>query len=133
MIGRIVAFALRQRFITLAMACLLTVTGVVSYYRLPIEAYPDVGDVQVDIITIWSGHAAEEVERLITVPLEKELNGVANVTFLRARLRTSACPIFGSSLGTAPISIGHGSRSSSGLGRRRFLRTRSPGLPPCRA
>ena len=84
MIGRIVAFALRQRFITLAMACLLTVTGVVSYYRLPIEAYPDVGDVQVDIITIWSGHAAEEVERLITVPLEKELNGVANVTFLRS-------------------------------------------------
>ena len=84
MIGRIVAFALHQRFITLAMACLLTVTGVVSYYRLPIEAYPDVGDVQVDIITIWSGHAAEEVERLITVPLEKELNGVANVTFLRS-------------------------------------------------
>src|SRR2546426_428473 len=84
MIGRIVAFALRQRFITLAMAGLLTVTGVVSYYRLPIEAYPDFGDVQVDIITIWSGHAAEEVERLITVPLEKELNGVANVTFLRS-------------------------------------------------
>src|SRR3989442_9623024 len=84
MIGRIVAFALHQRFITLAMACLLTVTGVVSYYRLPIEAYPDVGDVQVDIITIWSGHAAEEVERLITIALEKELNGIANVTFLRS-------------------------------------------------
>src|SRR2546425_13159417 len=82
MIGRIVAFALRQRFITLAMACLLTVTGVVSYYRLPIEAYPGAGDVQAGIITIWSGHAAAEGERPITVPLVKELNIVANVTLL---------------------------------------------------
>ena len=55
-----------------------------SFYRLPIEAYPDVGDVQVDVITLWSGHAAEEVERYITIPLENELNGIAHVTFLRS-------------------------------------------------
>ncbi|OLC39825.1 MAG: hypothetical protein AUH81_00310 [Candidatus Rokubacteria bacterium 13_1_40CM_4_69_5] len=84
MIARVVAFALHQRFITLALALLLTIGGVVSYYRLPIEAYPDVGDVKVEVITLWPGHAAEEVERLITIPLENELNGIASVTFLRS-------------------------------------------------
>jgi cobalt-zinc-cadmium resistance protein CzcA len=83
-IERLVAFALNQRFITLALALLLTGAGIVSYHRLPIEAYPDVGDVKVEVITLWPGHAAEEVERLITIPLENELNGVANVTFLRS-------------------------------------------------
>jgi heavy metal efflux system protein len=84
MVERLIAFALHQRFITLALALLLTAGGIVSFYRLPIEAYPDVADVEVDVITIWPGHAAEEVERLITIALEKELNGVANVTFLRS-------------------------------------------------
>ncbi|HET7341240.1 MAG TPA: CusA/CzcA family heavy metal efflux RND transporter, partial [Methylomirabilota bacterium] len=84
MITRLIAFALHQRFITLALALLLTAGGIASYYRLPIEAYPDVGDVTVEVITLWPGHAAEEVERLITIPLENELNGIANVTFLRS-------------------------------------------------
>jgi cobalt-zinc-cadmium resistance protein CzcA len=84
MIEKLVAFALHQRFITLALLLLLVGVGIMSFYRLPIEAYPDVADVQVDVITIWSGHAAEEVERLITLPLEKELNGIANITFLRS-------------------------------------------------
>jgi heavy metal efflux system protein len=84
MIQRLVAFALHQRFITLALAALLAAGGIASFYRLPIEAYPDVADVEVDVITIWPGHAAEEVERLVTIALEKELNGVANLTFLRS-------------------------------------------------
>ena len=42
------------------------------------------GDVKVDVITIWPGHATEEVERLITIPLEKELNGIAGITFLKS-------------------------------------------------
>jgi heavy metal efflux system protein len=84
MIQRLVSFSLHQRFIILALALLLTALGIVSFHRLPIEAYPDVADVQVDVITIWPGHAAEEVERLITIALEKELNGIANVTFLRS-------------------------------------------------
>jgi len=83
-IDRLVAFALNQRFITLALALVLTAAGIVSYHRLPIEAYPDVGDVRVEVITLWPGHAAEEVERLITIPLENELNGIADVTFLRS-------------------------------------------------
>jgi cobalt-zinc-cadmium resistance protein CzcA len=84
MIQRLVSFALNQRLIVLALALLLAALGVASFYRLPIEAYPDVADVQVDVITIWPGHAAEEVERLITIALEKELNGIAKVTFLRS-------------------------------------------------
>ncbi len=84
MIARLVAFGLHQRFVTLALALLLTAGGMLSWTRLPIEAYPDVGDVTVEVITLWPGHAAEEVERLITIQLEKELNGVANVTFLRS-------------------------------------------------
>ena len=84
MIERIVAFALHQRFVVVALALILTVGGLVSYGHLPIEAYPDVGDVKVEIITLWPGHAAEEVERLITIPLENELNGIANVTYLRS-------------------------------------------------
>ena len=84
MIARIVAFALHQRFITLALALLLTAGGIVSFHRLPIEAYPDVGDVEADVITLWPGHAAEEVERHITIQIEKELNGIAGVTFLRS-------------------------------------------------
>ena len=84
MIARLVAFALHQRFVTLALALLLTAGGILSWTRLPIEAYPDVGDVTVEVITLWQGHAAEEVERLITIQLEKELNGIASVTFLRS-------------------------------------------------
>src|SRR2546429_6785989 len=84
MISRIVAFALQQRFITLAIVLVLTAAGIVSFSRLPIEAYPDVADVEVDVITLWPGHAAEEVERHITLQLEKEPNGIAGVTFLRS-------------------------------------------------
>jgi len=84
MIDRLIAFSLRQRFITLALALLLTVMGVASFRNLPIEAYPDVGDVRAEVITLWPGHAAEEVERLITIPLENELNGIARVTVIRS-------------------------------------------------
>jgi heavy metal efflux system protein len=84
MIQRIISFSLRQRFIILALAVLLTIGGIISFHRLPIEAYPDVADVEVDVITLWPGHAAEEVERHITIPIERELNGIARITFLRS-------------------------------------------------
>ena len=60
MIARLIAFAVRQPFITLALALLLTVAGTVAFFRLPIEAYPDVADVEVDVITLslsWQGPA----------------------------------------------------------------------------
>src|SRR5437899_6499427 len=84
MIEGLIAFALRQRFIVLALALLLTVMGVASFRNRPIEAYPDVGDVRAEVITLWPGHAAEEVERLITIPLENELNGIARVAVIRS-------------------------------------------------
>ena len=83
MILRIVDFALHQRLVILALALLLVAGGIIAFNRLPIEAYPDVADVEVDVITLWPGHAPEEIERHITIPLENELNGIARVTFLR--------------------------------------------------
>jgi cobalt-zinc-cadmium resistance protein CzcA len=83
-IDRLIGFALNQRFITMALALALTAAGIVSYHRLPIEAYPDVGDVKVEVVTLWPGHATEELERVITIPLENELNGIANITLLKS-------------------------------------------------
>jgi heavy metal efflux system protein len=62
----------------------LLVWGIISFHNLPIEAYPDVADTYAQIITQWPGHAAEEVEQQITVPLEVQLNGVAHLTHLRS-------------------------------------------------
>jgi cobalt-zinc-cadmium resistance protein CzcA len=84
MIARLVAFALHQRFVTLALTFLLVAGGIFAFRRLPIEAYPDVGDVKVEVITLWPGHATEELERVITIPLENELNGIAGITLLKS-------------------------------------------------
>src|SRR5579872_6699767 len=85
MISRMVHFALRQRLLVLIGAVLLLVWGTLSFFQLPIEAYPDVMNTQVQVITQWPGHAAEEVEKLISVPLEKSLNGCPRVLSLRSR------------------------------------------------
>src|SRR5579871_931846 len=85
MISRMVHFALRQRPLVLIGASLLLVWGVLSFTQLPIEAYPDVMNTQVQVITQWPGHAAEEMEKLITVPLETGLNTVPHVASLRSR------------------------------------------------
>src|SRR2546425_10747255 len=84
MIGYLVDFALKNRLMVLSLAGLLFIWGAVSFHNLPIEAYPDVADTYVQIITQWPGHAAEEVEQQITVPLEVQLNGVAHMTHLRS-------------------------------------------------
>jgi cobalt-zinc-cadmium resistance protein CzcA len=85
MINRIVHFALNQRVLTLVFAVGLLAWGTLSFFQLPIEAYPDVMNTQVQVITQWPGHAGEEVEKLITVPLETSLNGVPHVSSLRSR------------------------------------------------
>lgn len=84
MINRIVQFALGQRVLILIAAAALLVWGAFSFTQLPIEAYPDVMNTQVQVITQWPGHAAEEVEKLTTVPLETQLNGVPHVQSLRS-------------------------------------------------
>jgi cobalt-zinc-cadmium resistance protein CzcA len=84
MIGALIDFALRNRLLVLGASVVLFLWGVVSFHNLPIEAYPDVADTYVQIVTQWPGHAAEEVEQQITVPLEVSLNGVAHMTHLRS-------------------------------------------------
>ncbi|HEY0515344.1 MAG TPA: CusA/CzcA family heavy metal efflux RND transporter, partial [Thermoanaerobaculia bacterium] len=83
-IHRIVAMALRQRFLLALAALLLIGGGVWSFKRLPVDAYPDLSPPIVEIVTQWEGHAAEEVERLITVPVETEMNGLPGQTVVRS-------------------------------------------------
>src|SRR5579862_7952153 len=84
MISRIVSFALAQRFVMLIAALAVVAWGVISFQRLPIDAYPDLSPPHVEIITQWPGHAAEEIERLISVPLEVEMNGIPKIEALRS-------------------------------------------------
>jgi cobalt-zinc-cadmium resistance protein CzcA len=84
MIRYLVDFALRNRILVLAMGLLLLVWGIISFHNLPIEAYPDVADKYVWVITQWPGRAAEEVEQQVTIPIETQLNGVGHLTHLRS-------------------------------------------------
>ena len=84
MIRYLIDFALRNRILVLSVAVVLFIWGIISFHNLPIEAYPDVADSYAQVITQWPGHAAEEVEQQITVPLEVTLNGVAHMTHLRS-------------------------------------------------
>lgn len=84
MIHRIVGFALRQRFLILMLVVFLAIGGAVSFAHMPVDAYPDVSPPMVEIITQWPGHAAEEVERLITLPTEVEMNGVPKLDVMRS-------------------------------------------------
>ncbi|HEX4389599.1 MAG TPA: CusA/CzcA family heavy metal efflux RND transporter [Steroidobacteraceae bacterium] len=81
---RIVASSLRQRLIVILMMLVLVGAGLRSLQRLPVDAYPDLSPPIVEIITQWPGHAAEEVERLITVPAEREMNGLPRLVNSRS-------------------------------------------------
>jgi cobalt-zinc-cadmium resistance protein CzcA len=96
----LVTFCLRQRILVLAALAAFAVAGVIAFRQLPIEAYPDVTNVQVQVITPFPGHAAEEVERLVTIPVENELNGIPH----RASLRSIS--IFGLSVVTVVFDDG---------------------------
>jgi len=84
MIHRIVKAALRQRFLVLMLTGMMMIAGIISFQRMPVNAYPDLSPPQVGLITQWPGHAAEEVERLVTLPLELEMNGVPNMVVVRS-------------------------------------------------
>src|SRR5208337_3144589 len=84
MIRRIVDYALNNRFLVLAIALVLFVWGIVSFHRLPVEAYPDVADNYVEIITQWPGISAEQIEQQVTIPLETVMNGIPHVVHLRS-------------------------------------------------
>ena len=84
MIHRIVEFALRQRFLILLLIVALIIGGSISFQHMPVDAYPDLSPPMVELITQWPGHASEEVERLITIPLEVEMNGVPHMRVMRS-------------------------------------------------
>jgi cobalt-zinc-cadmium resistance protein CzcA len=84
MIGRLVDFALQNRFLVLALALLLFVWGAISFHQLPVEAYPDVANNYVEVITQWPGISAEQVEQQVTIPLEIVMNGIPGVVHLRS-------------------------------------------------
>src|SRR5499427_4327032 len=76
MIERLVAFALRQPLFVLLLTALFVGAGATAFVSLPIEAFPDVADTQVQVITLFPGRAPEEVEKQVTIPLEIALSGV---------------------------------------------------------
>jgi len=84
MIHRIVQFALQQRFLVMMVTVLIIVAGAVSFRRMPVDAYPDLSPPMVELITQWPGHAAEEVERLTTLPLELAMNGSPHLNVMRS-------------------------------------------------
>src|SRR6202045_4315550 len=84
MIRGLVDFALNNRYMILTAAVLLLIWGAISFHNLPVEAYPDVANNYVTIITQWPGRAAEEVEQQVSVPLEIVMNGIPHLTSLRS-------------------------------------------------
>jgi len=84
MIGKIAASVLRHRAVVIAGLGIFVLFGVQAYRELPVEAYPDVTNVTVQIITLFPGHAAEEVERLVTIPIESVMNGIPGRVSMRS-------------------------------------------------
>src|SRR5580692_7401016 len=84
MIRALVEYALNNRFIILAVTFLLILWGAISFHNLPVEAYPDVANNYVQVITQWPGRAAEEVEQQVTIPIEIVLNGIPHLEHLRS-------------------------------------------------
>ncbi len=84
MIGHITAYTLRHRAIVVAVLALFVFAGTNAFLRLPVEAFPDVSNMSVQVITLFPGHAAEEVERLVTIPIENQMNSVPKLVSLRS-------------------------------------------------
>src|SRR6202167_891980 len=84
MIRALVDYALNTRFLVVAVALLLLIWGGISFHNLPVEAYPDVANNYVQIITQWPGRAAEEVEQQVTIPVEIVMNGIPHLEHLRS-------------------------------------------------
>src|SRR5579862_5674853 len=84
MIRALVDFALNNKFVVLSIAVLLLGWGAISFHNLPVEAYPDIADNYVTVITQWPGRSAEEVEQQVTIPVEIEMNGIPHLSHLRS-------------------------------------------------
>ena len=85
MIARLIRLVLRQRLLSIIMGLALVGLGILAFDQLSIEAYPDISDTQVVVISLYPGHAAEEIEQQVSVPVERALNSVPNVIARRSR------------------------------------------------
>src|SRR5215468_155194 len=85
MIAKLLRFALQQRFVMIALSVAMIGLGIWSFRQLKVEAYPDISDTQVVVISLFPGHAAEEVEQQVTIPIERALNSVPHVIARRSR------------------------------------------------
>jgi cobalt-zinc-cadmium resistance protein CzcA len=84
MIRRLVDFAQNNRFVVMVTALLVTFAGMLAFHDMPVEAYPDIADNYVTIISQWPGRSAEEVEQQVTIPIEIQVNGIPHLTALRS-------------------------------------------------
>ncbi|WP_428329863.1 efflux RND transporter permease subunit [Mucilaginibacter sp.] len=80
----IIGFSLKNKYLVISAAVLLVISGVFTFMQMPIEAFPDVTNTEIDIITQWPGQSAEEVEKLVTIPIEIALNPVQKKVSLRS-------------------------------------------------
>ncbi|MBD0286652.1 MAG: efflux RND transporter permease subunit, partial [Flavisolibacter sp.] len=83
-IRNIIAFSLKNRVFTFFWVGIIVIAGIYSYIKIPIEAFPDVTNTQIIIVTEWNGRSAEEVERFVTTPIEVTMNSVQNKTNVRS-------------------------------------------------
>src|ERR1700722_4731966 len=84
MIEKLVDFALKNRLMVLGIGIVLFAWGIVSFHRLPVEAYPDVANNYVDVIAQWPGISAEQIEQQVTIPLETGMNGIPGIAHVRS-------------------------------------------------
>src|SRR3984957_17323874 len=84
MIRLLVDYTLNNRFVVLSLAILLFIWGMLSFHNLPVEAYPDVANTWVQVITQWPGRAAEELEQQVTIPVEIQMNGIPHLQHVRS-------------------------------------------------
>ena len=85
MIDRFVTLCLRRRYLVWLITIIVAAFGYVAWTQLDIEAYPDIADVTSQVVTQYLGHAAEEVEEQVTIPIERELNGIPGLAMMRSR------------------------------------------------
>src|SRR5207344_658160 len=121
MIRRIVSFALHQPLFVVLMAFLFIGGGLAAFHSLPIEAFPDVSDIQVNVITLYPGRAPEEVEKQVTMPIETVLNGLPHMVRMFSHTQ----------FGLSFIMLTFDDRTSDGLARQQTLeRLTTADLPP---
>jgi heavy metal efflux system protein len=120
MIRALVDFALNNKVLVMAVWILLLAWGAISFHNLPVEAYPDIADNYVTVISQWPGRSAEEVEQLVTIPVEIQMNGIPHLSVMRSE----------STFGLSLITLIFDDSSDNGWNRQRVLERLTFVTPP---